>query len=115
MFSFIFQPEETVAVKTTEEVVEAKTDGANQESMETNQNGDETTVSENNGTEAVKEETKAEGETEAASTPNASKLFVGRLPFGTKEDELTDLFSKFGTVSRCDIVGKYGFVVSCYC
>ena len=40
------------------------------------------------------------------------KLFVGRLPVGTKEAQLKELFSTYGEVTHCDIVGKYGFVVS---
>lgn len=41
------------------------------------------------------------------------KLFVGRLPSGVKEFQLKRLFSTYGEVTHCDIVGKYGFVV-CY-
>lgn len=40
------------------------------------------------------------------------KLFVGRLPVGTKDAQLKELFSTYGEVTHCDIVGKYGFVVS---
>lgn len=39
------------------------------------------------------------------------KLFVGRLPAGVKEFQLKRLFSTYGEVTHCDIVGKYGFVV----
>ncbi|UXI16714.1 hypothetical protein NH340_JMT02657 [Sarcoptes scabiei] len=44
------------------------------------------------------------------SNNSASKLFVGRLPSGTVESSLKELFSKYGEVTHCDIVGKYGFI-----
>ncbi len=48
----------------------------------------------------------------------ASKLYVGNLPHATKEDELSEIFSSFGTVKSVQIImdketGKsrgFGFV-----
>jgi RNA recognition motif-containing protein len=42
--------------------------------------------------------------------PNA-KVFVGRLPEGCTAKDMEDLFSTYGSVNQCDIIGKYGFVV----
>ncbi|XP_074600591.1 uncharacterized protein LOC141854705 [Brevipalpus obovatus] len=39
-----------------------------------------------------------------------TKIFVGRLPEGCSSKDLEDLFGKYGTVSECDVVGKFGFV-----
>lgn len=74
--------------------------------METNQNG---TGEDDNSNETS---TAGDANNNSEETDGLPKLFVGRLPMGTKEDELKDLFQKFGEVSRCDVVGKYGFVVS---
>lgn len=73
-------------------------------------------------TESTEAEVKKEGEepkTEENGTSETAesddghpKLFVGRLPVGTKETQLKELFVTYGEVTHCDIVGKYGFVVS---
>ncbi|RWS30094.1 RNA-binding protein 4B-like isoform X2 [Leptotrombidium deliense] len=39
-----------------------------------------------------------------------TKLFVGRLPEGCTSKDLEDLFGKYGQVTECDVVGKFGFV-----
>jgi len=39
-----------------------------------------------------------------------TKLFVGHLPDGCTNDDLFNLFSKFGTVAEADVINKYGFV-----
>lgn len=44
-----------------------------------------------------------------------TKIFVGRLPEGCSSKDLEDLFGKYGTVSECDVVGRFGFVVSFWC
>ncbi|XP_015783622.1 RNA-binding protein lark isoform X2 [Tetranychus urticae] len=41
-----------------------------------------------------------------------AKLFVGRLPENCSSKHLEDLFCKYGTVTECDVVGRYGFVFS---
>jgi len=41
-----------------------------------------------------------------------TKIFVGRLAEGTTSDDLRALFRKFGTVTECDVITNYGFVVS---
>ncbi|KAL2094739.1 hypothetical protein ACEWY4_009458 [Coilia grayii] len=38
------------------------------------------------------------------------KVFVGNLNTSTKEEELRELFEKYGTVVDCDIISNYGFV-----
>ncbi|UYV78399.1 hypothetical protein LAZ67_16001184 [Cordylochernes scorpioides] len=42
--------------------------------------------------------------------PCRTKIFVGRLPDGCKNGELQALFEKYGTVTECDVINKYGFV-----
>lgn len=39
-----------------------------------------------------------------------TKLFVGHLPDGLRNEELQELFAKYGTVTECDVINKYGFV-----
>lgn len=39
-----------------------------------------------------------------------TKLFVGHLPDGLRTEELQELFSKYGSVTECDVINKYGFV-----
>ncbi|GFY46041.1 RRM domain-containing protein [Trichonephila inaurata madagascariensis] len=39
-----------------------------------------------------------------------TKLFVGHLPDGCSNQELQNLFEKYGTVKECDVINKYGFV-----
>ena len=64
--------------------------------------------------ESIKEEQKPaeNGTSEEAGEDAPPKLFVGRLPVGTKDSALKELFNAYGEVTHCDIVGKYGFVVS---
>lgn len=67
------------------------------------------------GGEKGEEKKPAENGTEESTTDSADsppKLFVGRLPLGTKDTQLKELFGTYGEVTHCDIVGKYGFVVS---
>lgn len=42
--------------------------------------------------------------------PPRTKLFVGHLPDGIRTEELQELFAKYGTVTECDVINKYGFV-----
>ncbi|XP_076350850.1 uncharacterized protein LOC143247138 isoform X2 [Tachypleus tridentatus] len=39
-----------------------------------------------------------------------TKIFVGRLPDDCNSTELQGLFEKYGTVTECDVIRKYGFV-----
>jgi len=41
-----------------------------------------------------------------------TKVFVGRIAEGTSGDDIKALFRKFGTVTECDVISNYGFVVS---
>lgn len=94
------------------------------EDLEAAQNGDTNETNggdggeeENNGDDTIDTEEggdadEAAEEADEADSDNASKVFVGRLPAGTKENQLKELFSTYGEVTHCDIVGKYGFVVS---
>jgi RNA recognition motif-containing protein len=41
-----------------------------------------------------------------------TKIFVGRLAEGTTSEDILGLFRKFGTVTECDVISNYGFVVS---
>jgi len=43
------------------------------------------------------------------ATPK-TKIFVGHLPDGCTDDDLRTLFSKYGEVTECDVINKYGFV-----
>lgn len=43
------------------------------------------------------------------STPK-TKIFVGHLPDGCSDDDLRVLFEKYGEVTECDVINKYGFV-----
>jgi len=47
---------------------------------------------------------------EIATMP--TKIFVGRLVDGISSDDIRTLFRKFGTVTECDVVSNFGFVVS---
>jgi RNA recognition motif-containing protein len=38
-----------------------------------------------------------------------SKLYVGNLKYSVTEEELKELFSKYGTVSKVTIIGDKGF------
>ena len=42
------------------------------------------------------------------------KLFVGNLPSGCRQSDLEHLFSQYGQIVECTIMGSYGFVVRCY-
>lgn len=39
-----------------------------------------------------------------------TKIFVGRLPENCRNDELRMLFVRFGEVTECDVMNRYGFV-----
>lgn len=39
-----------------------------------------------------------------------TKIFVGRLPEDAKAPDLRRLFERFGVVTECDILNRYGFV-----
>ena len=39
-----------------------------------------------------------------------TKIFVGRLPLDAKPDDLRTLFEKFGVVTECDVLNRFGFV-----
>ena len=41
-----------------------------------------------------------------------TKVFVGRIAEGTSCEEIKTLFRKFGSVTECDVIANYGFVVS---
>ena len=41
-----------------------------------------------------------------------AKIFVGNIASGAEDSELQGLFNQFGTVTECDIVSNYAFVVS---
>lgn len=99
-------------LKTTETAAE-KTSDAKAEPMATEESAvtASTTEPTESATDAGKVEKPSEnGTAESAEAP--PKLFVGRLPIGTKDAQLKELFGTYGEVTHCDIVGKYGFVVS---
>lgn len=39
-----------------------------------------------------------------------TKIFVGRLPENCRNEELRQLFLRFGEVTECDVMNRYGFV-----
>lgn len=39
-----------------------------------------------------------------------TKIFVGHLPDGCSDNDLRALFEKYGEVTECDVINKYGFV-----
>ena len=41
-----------------------------------------------------------------------AKVFVGNLPYGVTSDMIQPLFEHYGTVTECDVLGSFGFVVS---
>ncbi|KMQ96668.1 rna-binding protein 14 [Lasius niger] len=51
----------------------------------------------------------ATSETSTAGT-RKTKIFVGRLPENCRNDELRQLFLRFGEVTECDVMNRYGFV-----
>lgn len=40
------------------------------------------------------------------------KIFIGNLASETEADQVRVLFEKYGTVTECDVLKNYGFVVS---
>ncbi|XP_023287765.1 TATA-binding protein-associated factor 2N isoform X3 [Orussus abietinus] len=46
----------------------------------------------------------------SSNTPRKTKIFVGRLPENCRNDELRQLFLRFGEVTECDVMNRYGFV-----
>ena len=40
------------------------------------------------------------------------KIFVGNLAYGVTSDAVRPLFEHYGTVTECDVLGNFGFVVS---
>lgn len=41
-----------------------------------------------------------------------TKIFVGNLAAETQSDDIRALFEKYGSVVECDVLNRYGFVVS---
>jgi len=41
-----------------------------------------------------------------------AKIFVGNLAYGVTIDMILPLFEQYGTVTECDVLGSFGFVVS---
>ncbi|OAD57517.1 RNA-binding protein 14 [Eufriesea mexicana] len=46
----------------------------------------------------------------SSNQPRKTKIFVGRLPENCRSDELRQLFLRFGEVTECDVMNRYGFV-----
>ncbi|EFN76369.1 RNA-binding protein 14 [Harpegnathos saltator] len=46
----------------------------------------------------------------SSNQPRKTKIFVGRLPENCRNDELRQLFLRFGEVTECDVMNRYGFV-----
>ncbi|XP_076754016.1 uncharacterized protein LOC143425250 isoform X4 [Xylocopa sonorina] len=46
----------------------------------------------------------------SSNQPRKTKIFVGRLPENCRSDELRQLFVRFGEVTECDVMNRYGFV-----
>ncbi|XP_034181311.1 uncharacterized protein LOC117604876 isoform X4 [Osmia lignaria lignaria] len=46
----------------------------------------------------------------SSNQPRKTKIFVGRLPENCRNDELRALFLRFGEVTECDVMNRYGFV-----
>ncbi|XP_012216599.1 uncharacterized protein [Linepithema humile] len=46
----------------------------------------------------------------SSNQPRKTKIFVGRLPENCRNDELRQLFMRFGEVTECDVMNRYGFV-----
>ena len=40
------------------------------------------------------------------------KIFCGNLSEHTKSDDIRELFEEYGEVTECDVLSRYGFVVS---
>ncbi|XP_032679404.1 RNA-binding protein 4.1-like isoform X2 [Odontomachus brunneus] len=55
-------------------------------------------------------ETSAAGTMVSTNQPRKTKIFVGRLPENCRNDELRQLFLRFGEVTECDVMNRYGFV-----
>lgn len=39
-----------------------------------------------------------------------TKIFVGRLPLDAKPEDLRALFEKYGVITECDVLNRFGFV-----
>lgn len=39
-----------------------------------------------------------------------TKIFVGRLPLDAKQEDLRALFEKYGVITECDVLNRFGFV-----
>ncbi|XP_063973258.1 uncharacterized protein LOC135160540 isoform X3 [Diachasmimorpha longicaudata] len=46
----------------------------------------------------------------SSNMPRKTKIFVGRLPENCRSDELRQLFLRYGEVTECDVMNRYGFV-----
>ncbi|XP_020707813.2 glycine-rich cell wall structural protein 1 isoform X2 [Athalia rosae] len=46
----------------------------------------------------------------STAAPRKTKIFVGRLPENCRNEELRQLFQRFGEVTECDVMNRYGFV-----
>ncbi|XP_043276699.1 RNA-binding protein 4.1-like isoform X2 [Venturia canescens] len=46
----------------------------------------------------------------SSNMPRKTKIFVGRLPENCRNDELRQLFLRFGEVTECDVMNRYAFV-----
>jgi len=42
----------------------------------------------------------------------STKIFIGNLAYGVTNDMVRPLFEHYGSVTECDVLGSYGFVVS---
>lgn len=51
-----------------------------------------------------------DGGIRTGSNPPKTKIFVGRLPEDAKAPDLKRLFERYGVVTECDILNRYGFV-----
>jgi RNA recognition motif-containing protein len=43
-----------------------------------------------------------------------TKIFVGNVPPGTSSDDIQMLFTRYGSVVDCVVLGSFGFVVSIF-
>ena len=39
-----------------------------------------------------------------------TKILVGRLPLDAKQEDLRALFEKYGVITECDVLNRFGFV-----
>jgi len=49
----------------------------------------------------------------AATATMPTKIFVGNIAVDTSRESMLQLFQRYGCVTECDVLGNYGFVVSC--